>query len=196
MLQNMLYGYARVSTNDQDTAAQVEALKAAGCDSKSIVREYASGGEWERPKLHKLLDQLEPGDVLVVWKLDRLSRSLKDLLVILETIAARQAEFRSLTESVFDSTTAAGRLMLQIVGAFAEFERAMIRERTKVGLRSAQSRGQHCGRAFKFTPAQQSEIFRTVNSGQKSVADMARMLGVHRATIHRLVSRFEAEQVG
>ena len=126
----MLIGYARVSTNDQETAAQVAALKAAGCER--IFREKASGGRWDRPELHRLLDHLRRGDVLVVWKLDRLSRSLRDVLTIMERLGEGKAGFRSLTEAI-DTTTPAGRMMMQMVGAFAEFERAMLRERTKAG---------------------------------------------------------------
>src|ERR1035441_4029231 len=118
----MVIGYARVSTNDQDTAAQVSALKAAGCEH--TYREKASGGRWDRPELHRLLDQLRKGDVLVVWKLDRLSRSLRDVLTLMERLGEAEAGFRSLTEAI-DTTTPAGRMMMQMVGAFAEFERAM-----------------------------------------------------------------------
>jgi len=127
----MLIGYARVSTDDQDTTAQVMALKAAECER--IYREKASGGRWDRPELHRLLDQLRKGDVLVVWKLDRLSRSLRDVLTLMERLGDAGAGFRSLTEAI-DTTTPAGRMMMQMVGAFAEFERAMLRERTKAGL--------------------------------------------------------------
>jgi DNA invertase Pin-like site-specific DNA recombinase len=114
----MLIGYARVSTDDQDTAVQVAALKAAGCER--IFREKASGGRWDRPELHRLLDQLRKGDVLVVWKLDRLSRSLRDVLIIMERLAEAKAGFRSLTEAI-DTTTPAGRMMMQMVGAFADY---------------------------------------------------------------------------
>jgi DNA invertase Pin-like site-specific DNA recombinase len=111
----MLLGYARVSTNEQDTAAQVSALKSAGCEK--IFREKASGGRWDRHELHRLLDQLRKGDVLIVWRLDRLSRSLRDVLMIMERIQEAKAGFRSLTESI-DTTTAPGRKMMQMVGAF------------------------------------------------------------------------------
>src|ERR1051325_5559869 len=134
----MLIGYARVSTNDQETAAQVAALKAAGCER--IYREKASGGRWDRPELHRLLDQLRKRDVLVVWKLDRLSRSLRDVLTIMERLSEAEAGFRSLTEAI-DTTTPAGRMMMQMVGAFAEFERSMLRERTKAGLDAARQTG-------------------------------------------------------
>src|SRR5947209_13297551 len=113
-------------------------LKAAGCER--IYREKASGGRWDRPELHRLLDQLRKGDVLVVWKLDRLPRSLRDVLIIMERLGEASARFRSLTEAI-DTTTAAGRMMMQMVGAFAEFERAMLRERTKAGLDTAREEG-------------------------------------------------------
>src|SRR6478609_2750918 len=121
----MLLGYARVSTNEQDTAAQVLALKSAGCEK--IYREKASGGRWDRPELHRLLDQLRKRDVLVVWQLDLLSRSLRDVLTIMERLSEAEAGFRSLTEAI-DTTTPAGRMMMQMVGAFAELERMMLRE--------------------------------------------------------------------
>jgi len=108
----MLIGYARVSTSEQETSAQVAALKAAGCER--IYREKASGGRWDRPELHRLMDQLRKGDVLVVWKLDRLSRSLRDVLVLMERLAEVKAGFRSLTEAI-DTTTPAGRMMMQMV---------------------------------------------------------------------------------
>src|ERR1035438_10502635 len=150
----MLTGYARVSTNDQETATQVAALKAAGCER--IYREKSSGGRWDRPELHRLLDQLRKGDVLVVWKLDRLSRSLRDVLTIMERLGEAAAGFRSLTEAI-DTTTPAGRMMMQMVGAFAEFERAMLRERTKAGLDSARREGRIGGRRPKLSPQQQGD---------------------------------------
>src|SRR5262252_7130346 len=160
----MLIGYARVSTDDQDTSAQVAALKAAGCER--IFREKASGGWWDQPELHGLLDQLRKRDVLVVWKLDRLSRSLRDVLTIMERLGEAKAGFRSLTEAI-DTTTPAGRMMMQMVGSFAEFERAMLRERTKVGLESARREGRIGGRRPKLTPQQQSEIRKMVSKGHK-----------------------------
>jgi DNA invertase Pin-like site-specific DNA recombinase len=185
----MLIGYARVSTIEQETAAQVTALKAAGCER--IYREKASGGRWDRPELHRLLDQLRKGDVLVVWKLDRLSRSLRDVMTIMERLAEAKAGFRSLTEAI-DTTTPAGRMMMQMVGAFAEFERAMLRERTKVGLEAARREGRIGGRRPKLTPQQQAEIVRMVSRGNKTAADAARLFSVHPATVARLLSRARA----
>jgi DNA invertase Pin-like site-specific DNA recombinase len=182
----MLIAYARVSTDDQDTAVQVAALKAAGCER--IFREKASGGRWDRPELHRLLDQLRKGDVLVVWKLDRLSRSLRDVLVIMERLAEAKAGFRSLTEAI-DTTTPAGRMMMQMVGAFAEFERAMLRERTKAGLDAARADGRIGGRRPKLSPQQQAEIRKMVTRGDKTAADAARLFKIHPATVSRLLAR-------
>ncbi|PJI84915.1 resolvase-like protein [Yoonia maricola] len=113
----MNFGYARISTDcGQDTAAQIDALRAAGCER--MFEERASGGCWDQPELHRMLDQLRDGDVVIVWKLDRLSRSLKDLLAIMAKIDAAGAGFRSVTESI-DTTTPAGRMMMQMVGVFA-----------------------------------------------------------------------------
>jgi DNA invertase Pin-like site-specific DNA recombinase len=182
----MLIGYARVLTNDQETATQMAALKAAGCER--IYREKASGGRWDRPELHRLLDQLRKSDVLVVWKLDRLSRSLRDVLTIMERLGEASAGFRSLTEAI-DTTTPAGRMMMQMVGAFAEFERAMLRERTKAGLDTARQEGRIGGRRPKLTDQQQSEIRKMVTRGDKSAADAARLFKVHPATVSRLLAR-------
>jgi DNA invertase Pin-like site-specific DNA recombinase len=182
----MLIGYARVSTNEQDTATQVAALKSAGCER--IFREKASGGLWERPELNRLLDHLRKDDVLVVWKLDRLSRSLRDVLTIMERIANGRAGFRSLSEAI-DTTSPGGRMMMQMLGSFAEFERAMLRERTKAGLESARAQGRIGGRRPKLRPQQQAEIIKMVSKGKKTVADAARLFDVHPATISRLLAR-------
>lgn len=183
----MLMGYARVSKNDgQDTTTQITALKAAG--STKIFEEVASGGRWDRPELHKALDQLRKGDVFIVWKLDRLSRSLKDLLHIMEKIDVVGAGFRSLTEAI-DTTTPAGRMMMQMVGSFAEFERAMIRERTRAGLQSARKKGRVGGRKVKLNADQCREIVTKVNAGQWSKSDAARLFSVHPSTITRLFAR-------
>jgi DNA invertase Pin-like site-specific DNA recombinase len=182
----MQIGYARVSTLDHDTAAQSAALKAAGCEL--IFREKASGGRWDRPQLHRLLLQLRKGDIVVVWKLDRLSRSLRDVLSLMEKIQARKAGFRSLTEAI-DTTTPAGRMMTQMVASFTEFERAMLKERTKMGLDAARKDGRIGGRRPKLKPQQQQEIVQLVRKGKKTAADAARLFGVHRATVTRLLQR-------
>lgn len=180
----MNLGYARVSTDDQATAAQLDALRAAGCER--VFEELASGGRWDRPELHRMLDQLRQGDVVIVWKLDRLSRSLKDLLSIMEKVDAAGAGFRSLTEAI-DTTTPAGRMMMQIVGVFAEFEREMIRERTRAGLERARKKGRHPGRKPKLSDEQRQEIRDMVRSGKRTEAEAARLFGVHRSTICRVM---------
>jgi DNA invertase Pin-like site-specific DNA recombinase len=190
----MLIGYARVSKLDQqDTRAQVKALKEAGC--KRIFQESASGGRWDRPELHRALDHLRQGDMLVVWKLDRLSRSLKDLLHVLDKITEAKAGFRSLTEAI-DTTTSAGRMMLQMLGAFAEFERSMIRERTRLGLLAARERGQIGGRLPKLTAHQRTEAIRMANSGEKTASEVARLFHVHRSSISRLIAKNVLETGG
>jgi DNA invertase Pin-like site-specific DNA recombinase len=184
--QALLLGYARVSKgDDQNNAAQAKALKAAGCER--IYEEVASGGRWDRPELHRLLDQLRSGDTIVVWKLDRLSRSLKDVLHIMERIGLTGSGFKSLTEAV-DTTTPAGRMMMHMVGAFAEFERAMIRERTRAGLASARSEGRVGGRPRKLNISQATAAVDDVLTGKRSIADAARLWKVSAATMSRLVS--------
>jgi DNA invertase Pin-like site-specific DNA recombinase len=181
-----LLGYARVSKgDDQSNAAQLTALKRAGC--ARLFEEAASGGRWDRPVLQELMRQLRPGDVVVVWKLDRLSRSLKDLLHLMERIEAAGAGFRSLTEAI-DTTTPAGRMMMQMVGAFAEFERAMIRERTSAGLAQARAEGRIGGRRRKLGDKQRAEIAESVLSGRKTAAEMARIYNVSQPTVSRIVS--------
>jgi DNA invertase Pin-like site-specific DNA recombinase len=183
----MQIGYARVSKReDQDTAAQIKALTQKGC--KRIFEEAASGGRWDRPELHRLLDQLRPDDVVVVWKLDRLSRSLKDLLLILERIEKAGAGFKSLTEAI-NTTLPAGRMMMQMLGAFAEFEREMIRERTRSGLRHAREQGRRSGRKPKLSKAQKREVIEAVTSGRKSGAEVARLFEIHPSTVSRLVGK-------
>jgi DNA invertase Pin-like site-specific DNA recombinase len=188
----MILGYARVSKGEvQDTRMQETALRTAGVER--IFTERASGGRWDRPQLHRLLDQLRPGDVVVVWKLDRLSRSLKDLLHLMEQIADAGAGFRSVTEAI-DTTTPAGRMLMQMVGSFAEFERAMIRERTQAGLAAARACGRIGGRRPKLHASQQTEIVAMVTSGRKTQADAARLFNVHPATVSRLLATHRQQE--
>jgi DNA invertase Pin-like site-specific DNA recombinase len=193
----MELGYARVSTNEQQRNgysldAQCEALEAAGCER--IFRECASGGKAERPELKRLLDQLRQDDVLVVCKLDRLSRSVRDLLLFLDKLNGVGAKFRSLSENL-DTTSPAGRAMTQMIAVFAELERGMIRERTKAGLEEARRNGRHGGRPFKLTIEQRREIVRLVRSGQKSAAACARLFNISQPTVSRLLARVVTEAV-
>ncbi len=181
----MEIGYARVSRGDtQDLAPQLRTLTDAGCHP--IYQEEASGGQADRRELARAIGALTPGDVLVVWKLDRLSRSLRDLLFTLEAITAAGAGFRSLTEAI-DTTTAPGRLMTQMLGAFAEFERAMIRERTMNGLAHARSAGRHLGRRPSLTGQQRAEIIARAEAGQGSPAQLASLFRVSRSTVQRVL---------
>lgn len=172
----MLIGYARVSTQDQDARAQVEALEKAGCEL--IFQEKISGGRWDRPELHRMLKQLRKGDVVIVWKLDRLSRSLIDVLNLMEMINRAKAGFRSLTEAI-DTTTPAGRMMMQMVGAFAEFERAMLKERTLRGLDAARKQGRIGGRRPKLMAHQQEEILQLALLGSSSWPARRQRMGGH-----------------
>lgn len=181
----MNVGYARVSTDKQHNANQFEQLKKAGCEK--FFSDTASGGQWERPELHKALNFVRDGDVLVVWKLDRLSRSLSDLLRILKQLGEKNVGFRSLTESL-DTTTSAGRLMMHMVGAFAEFEREIIRERTRAGLVRARAKGHIGGRKQELSARRQTEVIRKVRSGEKQAA-VAREERVSKATICRIMKR-------
>ncbi len=184
----MIFGYSRISKGeDQNSLLQLQALKAA--QVKKIFEEVGSGGRWNRSVLHKMIDQLREGDVVVVWKLDRLSRSLKDLLVIMEHINNVGAGFKSITESI-DTTTPAGRMMMQMVGSFAEFEREMIRERTRAGLDAARKEGRVGGRKPKLTNDQRLDILDNVSSNRKSGAQMARLYNVSEATISRILASY------
>jgi DNA invertase Pin-like site-specific DNA recombinase len=189
----LLLGYARVSKGDDQTnIMQARALRAAGC--RRIFQEAASGGRWDRPELHRLLDHLREGDTLVVWKLDRLSRSLKDVLHIMERVAAADAGFCSLTEDI-DTTTPAGRMMMQMVASFAEFERAMIRERTSAGLAAARAQGRIGGRRKKLDVAKRREIAESVISGRKTGAEMARLYSVSAPTVSRIIAAHRMRQL-
>jgi DNA invertase Pin-like site-specific DNA recombinase len=189
----LLLGYARVSRGDeQNNALQAKALRGAGC--RRLFEEAASGGRWDRPELHRMLDHLRVGDTVVVWKLDRLSRSLKDVLHIMDRIADAGAGFRSVTENI-DTTTPAGRMMMmQMVGSFAEFERAMIRERTSAGIAAARAEGRVGGRRKKLDAAKRREIAESVITGRKSGADMARLYNVSQPTVSRIVAQHRMAQ--
>lgn len=184
----MLIGYARVSTREQDTALQRDALRRARV---RVVHEDKASGVSHRPALEALLKALQPGDVLVVYKVDRLARSLSDLLSILRRIDAARAEFRSLTEPI-DTTTPAGRLMLQLLGAFAEFERTLIRERSMAGLVAARERGVRLGRPEALSARQRASVVRMFARGVTR-AEVARRFSVHASTVTRVLREARRE---
>ena len=177
-----LLGYARVSTTEQDPSLQLDALTAAGCIK--TFTDKTSGSLDRRPQLDRLLDQLRPGDTVVVWRLDRLGRSLRHLIAISEDLGDRQVALRSLHEAI-DTTTANGRLFFKIMGSLAEFERDLISERTKAGLAAARARGRKGGRPPVMTP-QKVKVAREMYASQEhTVEEIARTVGVSRKTVYR-----------
>jgi DNA invertase Pin-like site-specific DNA recombinase len=179
----MIYGYARVSTDGQTLDAQQAALKAAGAEK--VFAEKISGAVTDRRQLAKAIAALAAGDVLLVTRLDRLARSARDLLNILDSVAKAGAGFRSLADSWADTTTAHGRLMLTVLGGLAEFERSLILARTSDGRARAKARGVRFGRPLKLTPFQVAEALRRREAGEP-LADIGRAYGVSHSTISRL----------
>jgi DNA invertase Pin-like site-specific DNA recombinase len=180
------YGYARVSTDGQTLDHQVAALKAAGCAKDNIFREKVSGALVDRAQLSHLLETIDAGDVLMVTRLDRLARSTRDLLNILDTLARRGAGFRSLADAWADTTTPHGGLMLAVLGGLAEFERELIRARTGESRARAKARGQHMGRPPTLTAHQRRKAVNALRAGTATQADLARQFNVSQSTISRL----------
>lgn len=178
----MIFGYARVSTDHQALDAQLDALKEAGAEK--IFKEKKTGKTRERAELAKLLDQLRPDDVVVVTKYDRLARSLRDLIEIVDQIREKGAGFRSLGEDI-DTTTPAGRLVFHVFGSIAEFERERIVERTKEGLAAARKRGRIGGRRPALNPEQKEAVRRMRDVEKRSLAEIARLFNVSKQTISR-----------
>lgn len=179
---SMIYGYARVSTGDQTTDLQRDALEKAGCDR--IFMDVASGAKTHRPELDHMLDLLREGDTVVVWKLDRLGRSMQNLVDLMTTFDEKGVQFRSLTEAI-DTSTPGGTLVFNIFGSLAQFERDLIRERTRAGLEAARARGRRGGRPAKLDERQITEVRRLYESGSVTVNQIAAMMSVGRSTIYR-----------
>lgn len=175
-------GYARVSTDDQCTDLQLDALRAAGCTR--IFEETASGTLTDRLQLSAALDYLRPGDTLVTWRLDRLGRSMRHLIETVTDLESRGVSFRSVQENI-DTTTATGRLVFHIFSALAEFERALIVDRTRAGLAAARERGAKPGRKPTLTPEQVDMVNALHAGGQHTVAAIAAAVGASRATVYR-----------
>lgn len=178
----MLIGYARVSTADQKPELQLDALTAAGCEK--VFVEKASGAQRDRPELAAAIAYARQGDTIVVWKLDRLARSMKQLVETIEDLDGRKIGFRSLTEAI-DTTTAGGKLVFHIFGALAEFERAIIRERTRAGLDAAAARGRKGGRPPKLSADDLKAAKALLADPTITVDDVARRLDVSPATLYR-----------
>jgi DNA invertase Pin-like site-specific DNA recombinase len=178
----MLIGYARISTHDQNLSLQRDALGAAGCEK--IFTDIASGGNADRAGLAESLTHLRSGDTLVVWRLDRLGRSLKHLIETVTALQARNVGFRSITEGI-ETETSGGRLVFHLFACLAEFERDVIRERTQAGLTAARARGRRGGRPALMDPKKIATARRMHDDPANSAADIARALGVSRATLYR-----------
>jgi len=178
----MTFGYARVSTTGQDEALQLDALEKSGCDR--VFTDHASGSTTSRPALDEMLGMLRRGDTVAIWRLDRLGRSLRHLLDVVADLEQRGVALRSLTESI-DTSTPAGRLIFHTFGALSEFERDLIRERTRAGLDAARARGRVGGRPTVWTPDKREQAFAMLKAG-KDVSTVAKVLGVSRASIYRL----------
>lgn len=182
------YGYALVSAHDQSLDSQTKALKAAGCEK--IFRDKVSGARADRPQLCRLLAGIGPDDVVIVSRLDRLARSTRELLNVLDTLLTRGAAFRSLGEEWADTNTPQGRSMRTVLGGLAEFEGALIRARTGEGRARARARGQHMGRRPALTEQQRQEVAHALRAGLASQVDLARRFGVSQSTISRVADKF------
>ncbi|MEA9424931.1 MULTISPECIES: recombinase family protein [Aeromonas] len=182
----MIVGYARVSTQDQSLELQLDALRVAGCEQ--IFSEKITGKSRERPELTTCLKMLRKEDVLVVWKLDRLARSLKDLVELINELESRQIGFRSVTEAI-DTTTAGGRLVFHIFGALAEFEHNLIRERTIAGLAAARARGRKGGRKPSMSTADTRKAAAMLKDDKITKKEVAEHFGVSRLTLNKSLAR-------
>ncbi len=190
----MKIGYARVSTQDQNLSLQIDSLKSAGCEL--IFEEKISGKSKERPELEKMNSKLRKGDVVVVWKLDRLGRSLRDLIDLVSGFKGQDVEFISIQDSI-NTATATGRFTFNIFASLAEFEREIISERTKAGLTAARARGQSGGRPKGLSRASLSKakaVKILYDKKEKSVEDIAKDLGISRATCYRYLDMLNADK--
>ncbi|MFC4701357.1 recombinase family protein [Glaciecola siphonariae] len=180
----MIIGYARVSTDDQSQSAQIDALNAAGCER--IFREKCSGQSKLRPELERLTDTLRAGDIIVVQRLDRLGRSLKDLIELLDGFKCQKVQFISLNENI-DTTTAVGELAFHMIGSIAQFERKLISERTKAGLAAARARGRKGGRKPKLTESDIKKAHAMLRAPEMTKAEVASHFSVSRPTLNKML---------
>ena len=180
----MLIGYARVSTDDQNLDLQKDALKDAGCER--ILEDHVSGAKAERPGLKTALDYARDGDVVVVWRLDRLSRSLKDLIEMVNTLESRGIGLKSLHEAI-DTSSSSGKLIFHVFGALAEFERNLIRERTHAGLAAARARGRKGGRPKSLNEDKQKLAIKLYDEKKHTVAKICQMMGISKPTLYKYI---------
>ena len=183
-----LFGYARVSTDDQDLSLQIDALQQHGIPKTAIFMDKVSGAQTERPGLTKCLDSLTSGDILVVWRLDRLGRSMRHLITLVEDLRSKGIGFRSLNEGAIDTTCASGELIFNIFSALAQFERRLIQERTKAGLAAARARGRQGGRP-RVTAAEAKVVLAKKLNADKTldIDELCKTLRISRSTFYRYV---------
>ena len=182
----MKIGYARVSTDDQNMSLQLDVLAAAGCER--VFQDAMSGATVKRPGLDAALAALQPGDVLTVWRLDRLGRTMPHLVNTVTDFAERGIGFQSITEAM-DTTTAGGELLFHVMSALAQFERRLNAERSRAGIEAARRRGKHLGRPADLTPEKITHARQMIDSGEQSKSGMAKLLGVHRVTLHKALKK-------
>lgn len=192
-MSSKIFGYARVSTSDQNTNLQRDKLLEAGCDQ--IFEDIASGAKANRPELDCMLEMLREGDTVVVWKLDRLGRSMQHLIDLIDKFNDMGVQFKSLTEQI-DTSTAGGTLIFNVFASIAQFERDLIRERTKAGLEAARARGRNGGRRPILTDAQIKEARELYMTQSITVSQIARMMGCGRSTIYRALRNDRANEDG
>ena len=187
----MKIGYARVSTTDQNLDLQLAALKEAGCGR--IFQEKISGAKKDRPELQRLMDHLRPGDVVVVWKLDRLARSTHQLLELVEHVRIADASFCSLSEPWADTTTHAGKMIMTVFAGIAEFERDLIRERTDAGLKAARARGRMGGRPSLLDERQIKRMIEMYEEQKNTVAEICKIYEISRPSFYNYLSRHKSD---
>ncbi|MFS7253195.1 recombinase family protein [Rahnella rivi] len=189
----MLLGYARISTDDQNLDLQRDALEAAGCER--MFEDMASGAKADRIGLAALMTVLRAGDTVVIWRLDRLGRSLKNLITLVERLEAAKVGLRSLQENI-DTTSSGGRLVFHLFGALAEFERNLVRERTLAGLAAARARGRMGGRPKRLDPAKLALALRLHHEGKHTIKEICQMMGISKLTLYNYLTKADSDVVG
>lgn len=186
---SQLIGYARVSTQEQDLNLQLDALEKAGCTKDKIFIDKISGAKAERPGLEKCLAEIQPGDTLLVWRLDRLGRSMPHLVSLIENLRTKKIGFKSICDGVIDTTTASGELIFNIFSSLAQFERRLIQERTKAGLDAARARGRHGGRQKVEANNPKVMMAKSMHKDYNmSIDDICKTLQISRASFYRYLS--------
>jgi DNA invertase Pin-like site-specific DNA recombinase len=189
----MLIGYARVSTDDQNLDLQRDALKAVGCER--IFEDTLSGAKADRTGLAALMNVLRAGDTVVIWRLDRLGRSLKNLIQLVERLETAKVGLRSLQENI-DTTSSGGRLVFHLFGALAEFERNLIRERTQAGLAAARARGRMGGRPQRLDPTKRALALKLHHERNHTIEEICKMMGISKSTLYNYLDKADRDVIG